>query len=174
MKLPNLKHFFNPYIKVRKSKIHGSGVYAKKNIKKGTKIIDYLGLKITHKESEKLYEEMLAKHKKNPKKNASVYTFTLDDNFDLNGDVWWNLAKYFNHSCNGNCESCSEEDGTITIYSLTNIKKGEELTYNYGYGVDNYKDHPCKCGSYNCVGYIVSQDEWKKLEKLKKTKSKTI
>ncbi len=173
MQLPNLKHFFNEYIKVRRSKIHGNGVYAKRNIKKGTKIIDYIGKKITHEQSEVLYEKMLKIHKKNPKR-ASVYTFTIDDKYDLDGDVWWNLAKFFNHSCDGNCESMQEDDNTISLYALKNIKKGQELTFNYGYGVDNYKDHPCKCYSKNCVGYIVAQDQWKKLEKLKKKESKTI
>lgn len=170
MQLPNLKHFFNPYIKVRNSKIHGKGVYARKDIKKGTKIIEYLGRKITHAQSEKLYERMFELHKKNPEKYASVYTFTLDDKYDLDGGVWWNLAKFMNHSCSGNCESVSEEDGTITVYTIKNVKKGSELVYNYGYDVDNWEDHPCRCGSKRCVGAIVSEDQWSKLEKLKSKK----
>ena len=171
MQLPNLKHFFNPYIRVRNSKIHGKGVYARCDIKKGTKIIEYLGKKITHAESEKLYEKMFERHKKNPKKYASVYTFTLDENYDLNGGVWWNLAKFMNHSCSGNCESVMEEDGTIVVYALKKIKKGDELVYNYGYEVENWEDHPCRCGSKRCVGHIVNEIQWDKLKTLK-SKSK--
>lgn len=167
MQLPNLKHFFNKYIKVRNSKIHGKGVYARVDIKKGTKIIEYLGRKITHVQSEKLYEKMLEKHKKNPEKFASVYTFTLNDEYDLDGGVWWNLAKFMNHSCNGNCESVSEDDGSIAVYTLKNVKKGDELVYNYGYDVENWEDHPCRCGSRQCVGYIVNEEQWPKLKKLK-------
>lgn len=163
-----IKHFLNPYINVKNSSIHNRGVFAKRNIRKGTRIIEYLGRKMTHEQSEKLYEKMLEKHKENPEKYASVYTFTLDDKYDLDGNVWYNLAKYFNHSCDGNCESMSEDDGTIAIYAKKNIKKGEELTYNYGYDVENYEDHPCRCNTKNCVGYIVSEDQWPILEEMKK------
>lgn len=170
-----VKHFFNPYIKVKKSKIHNVGVYAKKDIKKNTKIIEYLGKKITHDEYDKLYEKMLDEYKKNPNKKAAVYTFTLDDDYVLDGGVWWNLAKYFNHSCNPNCEAFSDEDGTIEVYAKRDIKKGEELLYNYGYDIENYEDHPCHCGSKDCVGYIVDEEQWPQLKKIlsKNSKKKT-
>ena len=165
--LSKLKHFINPYIRVKKSGIHSKGVFAKKNIKKDTRIIEYLGREITHQESELLYDKMLEQHKKDPKK-PSVYTFSIDDEKDLDGDVWWNLAKYVNHSCSPNCESMMEEDNTIALYALRDIKKGEELSFNYGYDVDSWEEHPCYCGFKNCVGHIVSEDQWDKLEKLKK------
>ena len=164
--LEKFKHFINPYIKVGKSFIHSKGVFARKNIKKGTRIVEYLGREITHQESELLYDKMLENHKQNPK-YASVYTFSIDDEKDLDGDVWWNLAKYINHSCNPNCESMMEEDDTIALYAIRDIKKGEELSFNYGYDVESFKDHPCYCGSKNCVGYIVNEEQWDELEKLK-------
>ncbi|MFW5704611.1 MAG: SET domain-containing protein [Nanoarchaeota archaeon] len=164
--IKKLSHFVNPYIKLKNSKIHGKGIYAKKDIKKGTEIIEYLGKKISKEKSDEIYEEQFERHKNNPEKDGSVYTFTLDDKHDLDGNVWWNLAKYINHSCNPNCES-EDGDGKIIIRAIKNIKKGEELSFNYGYDVENYKDHPCLCGSKNCVGHIVAQDQWKKLEILK-------
>ena len=52
-------------------------------------------------------------------------------------------------------------------FSIKNIKKGEELTYDYGYAFDkdDYKDHECRCSSRYCMGYIISSDEWHKLLK---------
>ena len=55
-------------------------------------------------------------------------------------------------------------------------KKGEELKYDYGFEFDkdDYADHVCKCGSKNCIGYIISSDDWnlykKYLKKLKQSK----
>jgi len=164
--LNKLKHFVNPFIIVKNSGIHSMGVFARKNIKKGTRIIEYLGREITHQESELLYDKMLSQHKKNPNK-PSVYTFSIDNEKDLDGDVWWNLAKYINHSCNPNCESIMEEDNTIALFALRDIKEGEELSFNYGYDVDSWEEHPCYCGSKNCVGHIVSEEQWDKLEELK-------
>ena len=166
----SFKHFFNPYIKVKNSKIHGKGVYARKDITKGTRIIEYLGIKISKEDSEKIYEKQLELHKKNPSKTGSVYIFDVDEHHDLDGDVWWNRAKLVNHSCSPNCEALTEDDGTIALYSMKNIKKGDELFFNYGYTVDTYEDHPCRCGSKNCVGHIVAKDQWSKLKKLLKEK----
>ena len=55
-------------------------------------------------------------------------------------------------------------DGKIWISSIKNIKKDEELSYDYGYSFDpnDFRDHVCKCGSKNCIGFIISSDEWKK------------
>lgn len=168
----SFKHFFNPHIKVRNSKIHGKGVYARKDIAKETRIIEYLGKKITKDESEKIYEKQLELHKKNPHNTGSVYIFDVDENHDLDGDVWWNLAKLINHSCSPNCESLTEEDGIIALYALRNIKKGEELSFNYGYDVEHYEDHLCKCGSKNCVGHIVVESQWGDLKNKLKDKQK--
>lgn len=173
IKIKRLSHFFNPYIKVKKSGIHSKGVFAKKDIPKGTQIIEYIGKIITPEESEKIYEKMFANHLKNPNK-ASVYTFNIDENRDLNGGVWWNLAKYMNHCCSPNCESQMEDNGQIFVYAIRDIKKGEELVYNYGYDAEHYKDHLCRCNSKNCVGHIVAQDQWDKLKKLKEKEAKKL
>ena len=151
--------------KIKKSKIDnkGRGLYASKNIKSGTKIINYKGKIITNKEldgSEK-YDN-----------NKPIYLFTLNKRYTLDGDFPWNIAGLVNHSCDPN----SEYEGKgfkVWITAAKEIKKGEEITYDYGFEFDkdDYKDHICKCGSKNCIGYIVTTADWKKLAKyLKKQK----
>jgi uncharacterized protein len=146
----------------RNSKIHGKGVFAIKDIKKGTKIIEYIGNKIPKSKGDKVAKKQIEISEKNPEEGA-VYIFDLNKKYDLDGNVPWNTARLINHSCSPNCETEQDEDDKIWIVSIKNIKKGEELTYNYGYDLDNYLDHPCKCGSDNCVGYILAEKYWKKI-----------
>jgi uncharacterized protein len=145
----------NKWVKQIKSKIHGSGIIAKKDIPKGTRIIEYLGVKITKKKSEELYERMLEAHKKDMRK-GSVYVFDLNKKYDLDGNFSWNLARLINHSCDENTEA-ENIKGKIWIIAKKDIPKGAEITYDYGYSIDSYKDHPCRCGSKNCAKYIVGK-----------------
>ena len=134
--------------KVKKSNIDKIGLYASKNIKSGTKIIEYIGKLISKKETET-----------NPKfdNEKDIYLFNLNSKYDLDGDYSWNTARLINHSCNPNCEV--EGKGLkLWITTIKDIKKSEELSYDYGFGYDvDYKQFPCKCGSQNCVGYIVRE-----------------
>ena len=157
----------------KKSPLHGSGLFAKNDIKKGSKVIQYIGDKVTKKEGDKRADRQIRKAKKD-KNNGMVYVFELNKRYDIDGDVDYNFAKYINHSCNPNCEVDIIKD-EIWISSIKNIKKGDELSYDYGYTFDkdDYKDHECKCGSKYCIGYIISSDEWDKfLRHLKKNMSK--
>lgn len=151
------------FIDVRNSKIHNKGVFAKKDIKKGTRVIEYVGEKITKAESQRRAERQL-ESSKNHTVDGGVYIFELNKKHDIDGKVSWNPAQFINHSCNPNCET-EIIRGHIWIVATKDIKKGEEITYNYGYDFENYDEHPCKCGSKNCVGYIVAEDQWKKLRK---------
>jgi len=146
--------------KVKKSNIDKKGLYASKDIKSGVKIIDYVGKLITKKETQQ-----------NSKfdNNKDIYLFNINEKYDLDGDFKYNTARLINHSCNPNCEV--EGAGLkLWISSLRKIKKGEELTYDYGFGYDaDYKQFPCKCGSMNCVGYIVREgSRWRISKKIKK------
>jgi len=78
-------------------------------------------------------------------KPDNEYIFTLDDEHDLDGNVPWNPARLLNHSCAPNCEAELDE-GRIWIIALRDIRAGEELTFNYGYDLENYREHPCRCG----------------------------
>ena len=148
--------------KIKKSKIDNRGLYASTNIKKNTKIIEYKGKIITVKETET-----------NPKfdNDKAIYLFNLNKKYDLDGDFKYNTARLINHSCDPNCEV----DGVglkLWIYAIKDIKKNDELTYDYGFSFDkDYKDFPCRCGAKKCVGFIVnSQSRWR-IKKLKKRKS---
>ena len=154
---------------VKNSKVHGHGIFATKNIKKNTKIIQYIGEKVTRSEGNKRSEKRIKKYL-NSNKTGSVYIFELNKNYDIDGSPNYNKARYINHSCSPNCEVDITND-EIWIQSIKNIRKGEELSYDYGYSFDkdDYKDHICKCGSKNCIGFIISSDEWEKyLKHIKK------
>ena len=150
--------------KVKKSNIDKRGLYASKNINPGVKIIDYIGKLISKKEAQR-------NEKFDNKKD--IYLFNINERYDLDGDFKWNTARLMNHSCNPNCEV--EGAGLkLWITSLREIKKREELTYDYGFGYDSdYKQFPCKCRSSNCVGYIVREgSRWRINKKSKKNNIK--
>ena len=150
--------------KIKKSNIDNRGLYASKNIKAGTKIIYYKGKIITKKETEK-----------NPKydNEKAIYLFNINSKYDLDGDFKYNTARLINHSCNPNCEVAGR-GLKLWIFALTNIKKGEELSYDYGFSYDeNYQDYICKCRSKNCCGYIVREgSRWRINKKYKNATNK--
>jgi len=157
------------YCEVRGSEIHGRGVYAAKLIPEKTQIIEYVGELIDKKLSGKRGIRQHAKSLKTG--DAAVYIFILSPRFDIDGNVPWNTARLINHSCEPNCEAWIE-GRKIFIHSLTEIKPGEELTFDYGFDVDCYEDHPCLCGRAGCVGYIVSRRQWPELEARLREKAK--
>ena len=120
--------------KIKKSNIDNRGLYANRDIKDGTKIIEYKGKIVTKKKVEE------------------------DTKFDNDKAIYL---------CNPNCEVA----GTglkVWVYAIRDIKEGEELSYDYGFGYDEYyKDFPCRCGSKNCVGYIVREGSRWRIKKQK-------
>ena len=154
--------------KIKKSKIDkkGHGLYAAKNIKSGTKIINYKGKIFTNKqlnESDKYNND------------KPIYLFTLNKRYTLDGDFPWNIAGLVNHSCNAN----SQYDGKglkIWITATKDIRKGEEITCDYGFGFDkDYKQFPCKCRAKNCCGYIVQEESrWRINKKFAMSNKKNL
>ena len=145
--------------KIKKSKIDKNGLYASSDIKKGTRIIEYKGKIISVKKSDI-----------DPKYDNSkaIYLFNINKRLDLDGDFKFNTARLINHSCEPNCEVFGEGK-KIWIYAMINIKKGDELSYDYGFNFDeDYKQYPCKCGSDKCVGYIVREGSRWRINKSKK------
>ena len=144
----------SPWARVRRSKIHGRGVIASKDIPSGTRIIEYQGERITKAESERRDEARAARAAKGG--DGCVYIFEINKRYDLDGHMAWNTARLLNHSCAPNCESANFR-GHIWLVARRDIVKGEELTFDYGFDVENWRDHPCRCGSHKCVGDIVAK-----------------
>ena len=129
----------------RPSAIHGVGGFAKADLAAGTRVIEYVGEKITKAESLRRCE------------SNNEYIFSLGDESDFDGNVPWNPARFLNHSCDPNCEA--EWAGEhLWIIAKRDIRAGEELTFNYGYDLQDYREHPCRCGATGCVGYIVAAE----------------
>ena len=145
--------------KVKKSKIDKKGLYASRNIGKGTKIIEYKGKIITIKQSEE-----------NPKfdNGKAIYLFNLNKKYDLDGDFKFNTARLINHSCDPNCEVAGS-GLKVWVYAIKDIRKDEELSYDYGFSYDkDYKQFPCRCKSVKCVGYIVREGSRWRIKKKRK------
>jgi len=160
----------SPYIIVKKSRIHSTGVFAKKDIPKGTRIIEYVGDKLTKAESDRRADIPLKKNKKDSSHGA-VYIFILNKRFDIDGSVSHNTARFINHSCDPNCET-EIIRGHIWVIALRDIKKGKELVYNYNYDYEDYEDHKCRCGTSRCVGYILDEEFWSRLKRKEKLRKK--
>ncbi|MGO8931463.1 MAG: SET domain-containing protein [Limisphaerales bacterium] len=129
----------------KSSPIHGTGGFAKTPISKATRILEYVGERISKGESLRRCEA------------NNAYIFGLNDEQDLDGNVAWNPARFLNHSCAPNCEA-EKDDDRIWIVATRDIQAGEEITFNYGYDLAAYRDYPCRCGSPQCVGYIVAEE----------------
>jgi uncharacterized protein len=133
------------WIEFRASAIHGTGGFARVGIPAGTSIMEYQGRLIDKAES--LRQCQL----RNP------FIFYLDADHDLDGNVEWNPARLLNHSCTPNCDA-EVVEGRIWIVARRDIKAGEEITFNYGYDLESYREYPCQCGSADCVGYILAEE----------------
>ena len=145
-------------VTLKQSGIHNNGLYAKTAIKEDTPIIQYVGEKLTHKQANK---------RALSKKHELIYLFVLNNRYVIDGDVKYNLAKYINHSCEPNCYT-NIVNGEIWIYALRDIKKGEELSYDYGFARPGWEQHPCHCGKKNCFGFIVAREHWSSIRKTKR------
>jgi SET domain-containing protein len=143
---------------VKESQIHGTGVFARSSVSPGVRILEYVGERISKAESLARCEE------NNP------YIFTLSDTEDLDGNVEWNPARFINHSCSPNCEA-ELDAGHIWIVARREINPGEELTFNYGYDLSDYRDYPCNCGSPDCIGYMVAEEFFDHVRKHLKLRS---
>ncbi len=133
------------HVVFKPSPIDRMGGFASRTIPKNTRVIEYVGEKISKQESQLRCSQ------------NNEYIFSLGDDSDLDGNVSWNPARLLNHSCSPNCEALLIEDH-VWIVALRDIDDGEELTFNYGYDLVDYREHPCACGSPDCVGFIVAEE----------------
>ena len=150
------------------SRIHRHGLFAARPIPKGTQVIEYVGHRLT--KAQGWTRAVSWQEKAQGSSKGAVYVFELNKRYDIDGNVPWNTARHINHSCEPNCEP-EILRGHIWIVALRDIAEGEELTYDYGYDFDLWDEHPCRCGSPSCLGYIVGkQHRWRLRRLLEKRK----
>lgn len=133
------------WLRFKTSEIHGTGAFARSRVPRGTVVIEYVGERITKQESLRRCEA------------NNQYIFALDDTWDLDGSAAWNAARFINHSCQPNC-AAENRAGKIEIVALRDLEPGEEVTFNYGFDLQDYREHPCRCGASGCVGFIVAEE----------------
>lgn len=144
----------NPWIDFGASGIHGTGGFARKKIRKGTRLIEYVGNRISKRESARQC------------RLGNTFIFSLNDRQDLDGSVDWNPARFLNHSCDPNAEAEQDDDDRVFIVAARTIRPGDEITFNYGYDFSEYQDNPCECGAESCVGFITAEENHKRLRRI--------
>ena len=144
----------SPAYEVRRSDIHGNGVFARRTIEAGERIVEYTGERITSDES-----AIRAEQGGGPVNHT--FFFSLADGNVIDGGSGGNDARFINHACEPNCEAY-EEDGKVFIYALQEIEKGEELNYNYALIYEERhtaavkKLFECRCGAPSCTGTMLA------------------
>ena len=138
---------------VRRSKIHGRGVFALTDIPRGTRVMEYIGERITHREADRRYA---AEHEHSP----HTMLFAVNDKVVIDATRRGNSARFINHSCSPNCEAI-EEEGRIFIETLRRVPAGTELTYDYNLVLEERhtpavkRAHACFCGVRRCRGTLL-------------------
>jgi SET domain-containing protein len=162
----------NKWLLVRRSKVHGNGCFARCFIPKGTRIIEYLGERVSHKEADRRYEGADVN-------DNHTFLFIADRRTVIDATRGGNEARWINHSCDGNCESETEK-GRVFVDALRDIEKGEELGYDYQIGRDK-NDPPnvdeiyaCRCGSPKCRGSMLWPPKRKARRKKAAKRSATV
>lgn len=159
----------NPYVVVKNSKIHGRGVYATRRIRRGTRVIEYVGDRISHDEADARYDSK-------PEDDGHTFLFVVDDEICIDAGVGGNAARFINHKCDANCETIIE-NRRVFIEAIRTIQPGEELGYDYQLTWESTDDpeelrlYQCLCGAPNCRGTMldrVSLDEKRRRQKARK------
>ena len=145
----------NRPFRVRQSAIHGRGVFAARKIRKGARIVQYKGERITWEEAERRY----------PVDPVPYHTFLFeigDGTHCLDAVKRGSPAKWINHSCKPNCEAEEDEDEHVFIVARRDIEAGEELTYDYNLTfeeriakAEQKRRYPCWCGAKKCRGTML-------------------
>src|SRR5512135_966098 len=141
---------------VRRSGIHGRGVYATRPIPGQTRIVEYLGDRITHEEAD-------ARYAAKGQDDGHTFLFVVSQRLVIDAGVAGNDARYINHSCDPNCDTVIEDD-RVFIESLRDIAPGEELGYDYGLTWETTDDprelanYSCRCGTMNCRGTMLAEE----------------
>jgi hypothetical protein len=145
---------------VRTSPIHGRGVFARAPLRKGERLLEYRGRRI----SEALADERYPDDESKP---AHTFLFLLDDGKVIDANFDGNSARWINHSCDPNCETEEDENGRVWIDAIRTIKPGDELFYDYNLVLDEpltpllKERYRCRCGSANCRGTLFGKRRYR-------------
>jgi SET domain-containing protein len=159
------KQSAEPWFEIRPSPIQGVGAFARHDISRGTRIVEYLGERITPKEADARYDE-------DAMENPHTFLFTVNRKVVIDAAHNGNDARFINHSCAPNCESVIE-DARVFIEAIRDIPRDAELTYDYHlYRTGRYpagwkKRYACHCGAASCRGTMLKP-------KRRRTKRKPI
>lgn len=143
----------NEWMELRRSPIHGLGAFALQDIPKGTRIIEYVGEKISNAEADRRYDDETMK-------NHHTFLFILNTKQCIDAAYEGNESRFINHSCDPNAEAFIPR-GRIWIEAIKPIPKGSEIAYDYAfeddakYTIEDYRRYGCRCGAKNCRGTIV-------------------
>lgn len=146
----------SPLVEARNSTIHGRGVYAIAPIKKGTRVLEYLGERISHGEADARYETK-------GDDDGHTFLFIASNRTVIDAGVDGNDARFINHSCAPNCETVIE-NSRVFIDAIRNIKPGEELGYDYQLTWESTDDaaelalYACRCGAKKCRGTMLDEE----------------
>jgi hypothetical protein len=160
-------------IQVRRSGVHGKGVFALQDIAEGETLIEYVGEIIS-------WDEAQDRHPHDPNDPNHTFYFHVNEDKVIDALHGGNSSRWINHSCDPNCEA-DEQNERIFIKALRNIQAGEELNYDYGLIIDEpytkklLAEYPCWCGAKNCRGTLLSpkdREDTPKIPSQKKAKGK--
>ena len=142
-----------PYFVIRRSRVHGRGAFALRRIRKGTRIVEYLGERVSHREADRRYQDR-------DTRDNHTFLFIVDARTVIDAGAGGNEARFINHSCNPNCETVIEAK-RVYIEAIRTIKPGEELSYDYqlARSPDDPPDvdaiYACRCGQPECRGSML-------------------
>ncbi len=141
-------------IQVRRSGVHGKGVFALQDIAEGSVVAEYVGEVIS-------WDEAQDRHPHDPAQPNHTFYFHVDADRVIDANYGGNASRWINHACEPNCET-DERNGRIFIMALRDIAAGEELNYDYGLMLEERytpklkAEYPCWCGAPSCRGTLLA------------------
>ena len=146
-----------PCLVIRSSSIHAAGCYTTRALRKGARVCEYDGRRLTKSIADERYAD-----------RPVTYLFTCGRNTVIDG---FGAAMFLNHSCDPNCETVQELDGRVYIIAIRNVAAGEELTYEYNLHDSDEAGADCYCGAGACRGTMFSDEEMSRRARMAKKKA---